>query len=264
MDCVCFGAMGNEAAGTVIDAYAHLDMSRPNPGQDLLERISEAGLQRAVVVETWDGRNREWVKELVDRYSATCCGVFCFKPENNDLLFERLRVANVIGIRMRTAELNSAEAMVSHLEESRKWLVVHAEAGIGMLCDGLLRLVVRHPHLRVYIPHLGWPQRAGQEDPEWSASVRELADVSGCIAGISAIATFSNQLYPHADVRKFAAQICELFGADRLVLGSDYPMPEGGVYSAYIELARSWFQTLTGRDSMAAEHELCPLSNIGQ
>lgn len=261
MDCVCFGVMGNETGGTVIDAYAHLDMEQPNPAEDLREQMKNAGVERAVVVETWDGRNRAGVKQLLDRYPADCCGAFCFRKENESFLSDTLRDAGVVGIRIRMADLELSNAILPSLELSGKWLVVHAEGGIGVLRERLLRVVAHYPGIRIYVPHLGWPRQSGQDDPDWRAAISDLAAVPGCIAGISAIAAFSRERYPHADVYEFAAQLCEQFGVDRVLTGSDYPLFERGRYSAYVHLAHFWFQSLTGRDVSAAEQELCATTN---
>lgn len=245
----------------MIDAYAHLDMDQPNPAEDLREQMRNAGVERAVAVETWDGRNRVEVKQLVERQPADFCGVFCFRQGIESSLSDTLRDAGVAGIRIRTADLELSNAILPLLELSGKWLVVHAEGSIGVLRERLLRVVAHYPRIRIYVPHLGWPRQSGQEDPDWRAAISDLAAVPGCIAGISAIAAFSSERYPHADVYEFAAQLCELFGADRVLAGSDYPLFERGRYSAYVHLAHAWCQSLTGKDGSAAEQELCANTN---
>jgi predicted TIM-barrel fold metal-dependent hydrolase len=254
--------MGNETEGTtVIDAYAHLDMEHPNPAEDLREQMRDAGVERAVVVETWDGRNRAAVRQVIDRYPADCCGVFCFRKGSENPVLATLGDPGVAGIRIRTADLELPNAILPSLEVSGKSLVVHAEGGIGVVRERLLRVVAHYPRIRIYLPHLGWPRQSGQNDPDWRAAMSDFAAVPGCIVGISAIAEFSRESYPHADVYEYAAQLCEGFGADRLLVGSDYPLFEKGRYSAYIHLAHSWFQSLAGREESTAAEELCARTN---
>ena len=88
-------------------------------------------------------------------------------------------------------------------QASGKWLVPHAENGIGPLRKELLALAKRTPGLQIYLPHLGWPRQEKIDDQEWEAAVSELHEIPGMVVGISAIAHFSREPFPHPDIETF-------------------------------------------------------------
>jgi predicted TIM-barrel fold metal-dependent hydrolase len=160
------------------------------------------------------------------------------------------------GVRVRTGDLLQLGSLAEHLEASGKWLLTYAESGIGPLRDELRKSLIRHPDLRIYVPHLGWPRRDGQDDPEWNTAMRELSSIPACIVGISAIAAFSKEPYPHADVQEFAVRLHEFFGASRVIIGSNYPLFQRHMYSQYMFLASQWRQSASAATVTEFESKL--------
>jgi len=230
----------------MIDGYTHVDMSAAHPLEDLGMQMQRAGVTAAFVIETWDKRNRVCLHQLIARASAQFRGAFCFRADEQEYVFGQSRSTSIAGMRVRTADLIHSCDFADRLEESGKWLVAHAESGIGALRDGLLRLAGQNPQLRIYVPHLGWPRKNRQEDRDWSTAMGDLSSLPGCIVGISAMAAFSNEPYPHRDVYDFALRLQELFGSHRIMIGSDYPLLPNAMYSQYMALARLWSQPLSG------------------
>jgi predicted TIM-barrel fold metal-dependent hydrolase len=106
----------------------------------------------------------------------------------------------------------------------------------------LLALANRAPGLKIYLPHLGWPRQDKIDDQEWGAAVSELHAIPGMVVGISALAHFSRQPFPHADVEPFAARLIEIFGPASVVAASDFPLIEKNLYAEYMQLARAWIR----------------------
>jgi predicted TIM-barrel fold metal-dependent hydrolase len=121
-----------------------------------------------------------------------------------------------------------------------KWLLPHAESGIGALAERLLQLADLYPQLPIYLPHMGWPRRDRQDDDNWLESISKISKLPNLIVGVSAIAHFSNDAFPHEDVAPFASKLLEIFGPELLVAASDYPLFEKHRYAQYIELAGDW------------------------
>jgi predicted TIM-barrel fold metal-dependent hydrolase len=238
--------VGIKVRRVMIDAYTHVDMSAARPLEDLEMQMQNAGVTAAFVIETWDKRNRVCMQQLIGRASAQFRGAFCFRADEQEYVFEQSKSPYIAGMRVRTADLTDSFRLADRLEESGKWLVAHAESGIGTLRDGLLRLAGRNPRLTVYVPHLGWPRRNGEDDQDWRAAMGDLSSLPGCIVGISAMAAFSNEPYPHRDVYDFAIRLQELFGPRRIMIGSDYPLLPNAMYSQYMALAQQWSQSLSG------------------
>jgi predicted TIM-barrel fold metal-dependent hydrolase len=89
------------------------------------------------------------------------------------------------------------------------------------------------------------------DDQDWQPAIVKLSRIPGLVIGVSAIAHFSFEPYPHADVEFFASKLSAAFSADSIVAGSDYPLFEKNLYSRYMALAREWIgERGPGRPSM--------------
>jgi predicted TIM-barrel fold metal-dependent hydrolase len=232
----------------MMDAYAHLDMSALDPLSDLEGRMDAAGVSHALAVETWGKDNHACLDSLIASESSRFRVALCFRPEEKDHLDSKLFQSNVFrALRIRTADIRALGIYAEMLEASGKCLLTHAEAGIGELTKELLELTQRHPDLKVFVPHLGWPIHEANVDPDWYDSISRLSMLPNVIVGISAIAHFSRDEFPHKDVEPFATHLLEIFGAELLVAGSDYPLFEKSRYAEYMQLAEEWIGLQSGR-----------------
>lgn len=224
----------------MIDAYCHLDMSAEQPIADLEWRMDAAGIDRALVVETWSGDNRACLQQLVTSPSTRFRIAPCFRPDETQSGAEFLSLEMVRALRVKTADLHRLGSIATTLASTRKWLLPHAESGIGALTEEIVRITALHSGLFIYLPHMGWPRRDQQDDKDWRESVAMLSRLPNLVVGISAIAHFSREAFPHNDVAPFAAHLLATFGAESLVAASDYPLFEKDRYAQYMLLASSW------------------------
>jgi hypothetical protein len=227
----------------MIDAYTHLDMSVQHPMAALERCMDEAAIDRALVVETWNGDNRPCLDRLIASPSSRFRVALCFRPAGESFGATILGQKAVGGIRVRTVDLHAFRPFAGALESSQKWLIPHAEAGIGRLTTELLDLIHGFPQLRVFLPHMGWPRRDERNDEDWYESVSRLGALSNVVAGISAIPHFSHTPFPHEDIKPYAIRLREVFGPDSLFAASDYPLLEAGKYVNYMNLAIEWIGT---------------------
>jgi hypothetical protein len=200
-------------------------MDADSPIADIERRMLSANVSNAFLVETWDGRNRRVLAEM-DKFSVA----LCYRRECRGELLQ------VTGVRMSTEDIRRDKDFCREIAASGKTLVAHAEAGIGPLC----REIVRLGDIKVYVPHLGWPIRDGKADPDWEPALKEFASMPFVTIGISAIAHFSRQPFPHNDVRDLALRLIPQFPASRIAIGSDYPLFDKDRYADYMCLARDW------------------------
>ena len=224
----------------MIDAYCHLEMSAERPIADLEQRMDAAGVDRALLVETWSGDNRTPLQNLIDSTSTEFRVALCFRPEKAQSGAEFLSAKMVQALRVRTDDLARLGSIARTLEDSGKWLLPHAESGIGALTEELVRIAALHPRLQVYLPHMGWPRREGKDDNDWHDSISRLSKLSNLVIGLSAMGHFSRESFPHRDVAPFAAHLLTTFGSKSLVAASDYPLLEKDRYERYIQLACDW------------------------
>jgi len=224
----------------MIDAYTHLDMSVGDPIDDLTLRMDAAQIDRALIVETWGKDNRACLENLIASPSPRFRVALCFRPEEGGLSTEILHLEMVGALRIRASDIQNLGPLAKTLASSGKWLLPHAVSGIRELKEELLPLAARYPGLRIYLPHLGWPRLDRKDDEDWLESLTVLSGLPNLIVGISAIAHFSQQAFPHEDMETFAAHLRENFGPYSLVAGSDYPLFEKDKYSLYMKLAENW------------------------
>jgi predicted TIM-barrel fold metal-dependent hydrolase len=224
----------------MIDAYTHLDMGVDDPQAALERRMDEAGVSGAFIVETWSKDNRKCLDQIVASHSSRFRVAYCFRPEDEPLSPAILAPEIVGGMRVRTADLRAFRLFGAELARSGKWLIPHCEAGIGVLADELLWLAEACPELRIYLPHMGWPRRDKREDEDWDRSMSTLSALPHLVAGVSAIAHFSQQAFPHQDVQRAAMRLREIFVPGRLCAGSDYPLFDTTRYADYMKLANGW------------------------
>jgi predicted TIM-barrel fold metal-dependent hydrolase len=224
----------------MMDAYTHLDMSADDALGDLKLRMRDAGVERALIVETWGKDNRGCLDELLAAPSPQFRVAPCFRPEEGTARVDDLHHAMVGALRVRTGDMPALGQLAAELEASGRWLLPHGELGIKALVDELLPLAARHPELHVMVPHMGWPRRDGRDDPQWREAIWALGKLPHCLVGVSAIAHFSCADYPHNDLKPFVAHLLEVFGAGSLVAASDYPLFEKSRYREYMNLAFEW------------------------
>lgn len=238
----------------MMDAYTHLDITCPDPIADMKARMAHAGIARALAVETWKGDNLPWLHQIMAEHAPQFRVVLCFRPDQRQPSGDALHNAPVMGLRVRTADMHQVKEMAMWLATSGKWLVPHAENGIGPLRKELLPLAKRTPGLQIYLPHLGWPRQEKIDDQEWGAAVSELHEIPGMVVGISAIAHFSREPFPHPDIETFAARLMEIFEPASMVAASDYPLFEKNLYTEYMQLAQAWVRRADAGWSPRFEH----------
>ncbi len=224
----------------MIDAYTHLDMTAQDPLEDFRHRMVSAGVDRALVVETWSGSNFTCLEHVVKGAFPEFRVAPCFRPDAGLPSPGLLGESAVCGLRVKTGDVARLRQFGGLLQSANKWLVVHAEAGIAPLVEELISLRKQHPQLPIYVPHLGWPRREGVDDASWGESIVALSRMRGVVVGISAIAHFSREPFPHHDVAAFASRVLQLFRPQEVVAGSDYPLFEKSRYAEYMGLAIEW------------------------
>jgi hypothetical protein len=139
----------------MIDAYTHLDLTCADPIADMKARMAAAGIEGALAVETWKADNLSWLRQMMAEPSPQFRVALCFRPVLDQQFPGILENRSVIGLRVRTEDMAQLHDVAAWLQTLGKWLIPHAENGIGPLKKELLALAQRTPGLQIYLPHLG-------------------------------------------------------------------------------------------------------------
>jgi L-fuconolactonase len=111
----------------------------------------------------------------------------------------------------------------------------------------------RCPELRLAIDHLAKPPIARGEFDEWARELRPLAAYPNVYCKLSGLVTEANwSTWTADDLRPYVDYALDLFGAERLMFGSDYPVCL--LAASYTRVLESFQELL--RDLSASDSEL--------
>lgn len=101
--------------------------------------------------------------------------------------------------------------------------------------DYLIRILERVPHAKLVMNHVGGPVFQEETDPDWSQGIRQLAQFEHVYCKLSGMISQTGREHPER-ARNYVSQLFDVFGDNRLLFGSDWPVSlSGGSYSDVIE-----------------------------
>ena len=93
--------------------------------------------------------------------------------------------------------------------------------------DNFLKLLTRHPEMKVVIDHCMKPDIAAGDDVgfrAWADGMSRLARDTAAFCKFSALITEANPNWTTEDLRPYAEHVITVFGAERVMWGSDWPV----------------------------------------
>jgi L-fuconolactonase len=106
-------------------------------------------------------------------------------------------------------------------------------AARGLVFDALIRpphlpvvleLARRHPELRIVIDHGAKPDIAAGDWQPWAADIAILARETQAVCKLSGLVTEAAAGWRAADLQPYVAHMLDVFGPQRLLWGSDWPV----------------------------------------
>ncbi|MEM1316378.1 MAG: amidohydrolase family protein [Pseudomonadota bacterium] len=106
--------------------------------------------------------------------------------------------------------------------------------GFPQHLDGFLALFQRHPTLRVVVDHCAKPRiRAGEFD-DWARGIAAIARETPAFCKLSGLVTEASEDWTTDALRPFAEHVLDVFGPERVMWGSDWPVLElAGTFGAW-------------------------------
>jgi L-fuconolactonase len=105
---------------------------------------------------------------------------------------------------------------------------------------GLLAFARRHPELPIVIDHLAKPAMDGQPDARWLDDMAQLAALPQVHCKLSGMVTEAGPGWTVAQLRPFASHVLEVFGWQRVMWGSDWPVIRlAADYGAWVEASKA-------------------------
>lgn len=238
----------------------------PYTHEDLIKDMDAAGVDEAVIVTTpLYGRHRranEYTMRSIEAHPDRLYGVglmelFPDKPETAVAALERVTDhPQMLGVRMHAA-LEYAETP-STIDRYGDWISDDRLAPIwraagerdtaifvfpkAQQLTQIETLAGRYPETTIVIDHMAWPDETTAHDAApWTdfAAVAEHDNVYVKVSSIPRPA--AGESWPYPSTHGYVRQLLEWFGAERLLLGSDYPWMDD--WASYRDCL-SWIETV--------------------
>jgi len=214
---------------------------------ELLATLDANGIDRAVLVQSQESSaDTDWLLDLA-RSSNRIAGVIGWADvRDRALVEERAADRLVLGLRPMVQGREADWYDDPTLEAGFAVMAEH-----GLVLDALIqprhlpslaRLAVRHPKLSIVIDHAAKPG----DLPAWHAAIAPLAERGNVQVKLSGLL---NEVQVD-DVGVVVGTLLSLFGAQRLVWGSDWPvLTLAGSYAGWVDMARALIPT-SGREAV--------------
>ncbi|MEO6920834.1 MAG: amidohydrolase family protein [Collimonas sp.] len=88
----------------------------------------------------------------------------------------------------------------------------------------LLEFARRYPDLPIVIDHAAKPQIASAQLEPWRTHISQLADLPQVYCKLSGLVTEAASEWKIAQLQPYAAHVLDVFGAERVIWGSDWPV----------------------------------------
>lgn len=198
--------------------------------QHAIEQVLAVGYEG----QSWAAGNNAYLAELAGEHAWIRPVAFVGDPAQLDIDgLETFAAQKFVGLSMYVFDdviegaLARVDAAVWAWLEKRRWLIsVNSK---GARWAAFVKILERHPNLRLLVSHLGLPPAAEGAMTEGSAhqrleSVNALAGFPGVCVKLSGFyaLTVPGYDYPHRNAWPYVAALIESFGVQRLLWGSDF------------------------------------------
>jgi L-fuconolactonase len=221
----------------------HRDVLPP----DLVPHLLEAGVEGTILVQSLptveDTRFLLDLAERTDFIFGVVGWVDLKAPDAPSVIAELARSPKLKGLRPMLQDLPED----NRIDDPALDPAIEAMQAQGLVFDALVlprhlaaleAFARRHPDLPVVIDHAAKPVISAGRYVEWRVPMQRLAALPNVWCKLSGMLTEAGEQRPEA-VRPYAETVLELFGADRTIWGSDWPVLElAGSYAGWIEQCR--------------------------
>ena len=115
--------------------------------------------------------------------------------------------------------------------------------GFPIHLEPFLRLFHRYPKMRIVVDHCMKPRIRDGAFDIWAAGIVKIAKETAAFCKLSGLATEAKPGWNKQTILPYARHVIEVFGADRVMFGSDWPVLElNGTYDSWLMTAKTIVQ----------------------
>ncbi|SFH87970.1 amidohydrolase family protein [Planctomicrobium piriforme] len=234
----------------------HAPICRDYLPDDLKPHLDRCGVKKSIFVQTQhDLAENRWALSLADHYDflAGVVGwVDLASPQCEEQLLEFKNHPKFVGIRHITqAEPNPDFIIQPDVMRGMKVLEKHAVPFDMLFFVQHLRhaeTVARQvPNLPLVIDHLAKPHIKAQQIDDWLPHLKTAAKCENVCCKLSGMVTEADwKTWKPADLQPYVDHALELFGPERCMYGSDWPVCElAGSYEQVYQATRTCLSKLS-------------------
>ena len=211
-------------------------LARPYAPADLAPQLQKHGVDATVLVQAAATvEETEYLLGIADAtpWVAGVVGWVNFeRPSHRDHLRRLAKHPKFLGVRPMIQDIPDTDWM---LRDDVQW-AFKALCDLGLTFDALgfprhlanfHALLSRYPDMKVVIDHCMKPQIREQSDDHfrfWADGMARLADRAGTVCKYSALVTEDIDDWTVDRLRPYSDHVLSIFGPDRLMWGSDWPV----------------------------------------
>lgn len=212
----------------ITDAYLHSGLSKYLPIEDVDRTIGAAGVSRAVIVQHLGEYDNSYIRGIVEREPDQFAGI-CLVDHTDSgagrTLSALLGDGPFRGVRLTSDVLREAPGVFAAAADAGGIIVFYAPEGIAASADALETFLESRPYCRLVVTHLGNPSVEESPGFEQHRALFRLASYGGVYLQISGMEMFCP--YPHEPLYPLIEEAAGVFGPERLLWGSNYPVVGG-------------------------------------
>jgi L-fuconolactonase len=216
-----------------LTAADHPHIYRDFPPSDLLPLLKDACIDKTILVQAAPSvAETEFLLELAERtpFVGGVVGWADFDAPDAAKTIDRLaRNKSLKGLRPMIQDIADDDWMLSrHIAPA-----IAAMKASGLRFDALVKprhlpnlrkFLERHHELPVVIDHGAKPDIAHRDIRQWETDIRAIVHETRAVCKLSGLVTEARKKCGTEDIRPTVDILCDAFGAERLMWGSDWPV----------------------------------------
>jgi predicted TIM-barrel fold metal-dependent hydrolase len=209
----------------------------------LLRYMDLCGVDKAVLMQGgFIGEQNEYAMEASRKYPDRLTGACTYDPYSKKGGMQLEYITESLGCRIIKLECSEEYGLAGfhpyfdYMDECFHKLMVRAErmnltvvfdtGALGTLAyqpNQMRELFLRHSGVKTVIAHLGFPPDGRSDyEPEWMKMLN-LGELENVTFDISTLAALGREDYPYSLALSYVEKAYRLFGARKLIFGSDFP-----------------------------------------
>ena len=202
--------------------------------EDLQPLLDQAGVDHTVLVQAAATTDETRYLLGIAEYHSMVAGVVGWvdmdsPTEAIEALDEFVQLPKFVGIRPMIQDIEDP----AWIDRPELKIVLEALVQSNVCFDALVRSVhlpfllnclTRHPDLRVVIDHGAKPNIAAGEWQPWADGIAAIANQTSAYCKVSGLITEADNSQTYDDVMPYLDHLLEVFGSERLIWGSDWPV----------------------------------------